>query len=242
MPLLEIRNLVVRYGEIEALHGATVAVDEGQVVTLLGANGAGKSTTLRAISGLARPASGDILFDGRSIGALGPEAIARLGISHVPEGRRVFPGLTVKENIMLGASNRRGSKSEISREADAMFDLFPDIRSFSNALGWTLSGGQLQMVAVARGLMAKPRLLLLDEPSLGLAPVIVQAVFKIISEIRRNTTVLLVEQNARMGLSVADYGYVLETGRIVLGGKPDELWGNEAIRAAYLGGHAKATA
>jgi branched-chain amino acid transport system ATP-binding protein len=242
MPLLEIRNLVVRYGEIEALHGATVAVDEGQVVTLLGANGAGKSTTLRAISGLARPASGDILFDGQSIAALGPEAIARLGISHVPEGRRVFPGLTVKENIMLGASNRRASKSEISREADAMFDLFPDIRSFSNALGWTLSGGQLQMVAVARGLMAKPRLLLLDEPSLGLAPVIVQAVFKIISEIRRNTTVLLVEQNARMGLSVADYGYVLETGRIVLGGKPDELWGNEAIRAAYLGGHAKATA
>ena len=242
MPLLEIRNLVVRYGEIEALHGATVAVDEGQVVTLLGANGAGKSTTLRAISGLARPASGDILFDGRSIATLGPEAIARLGISHVPEGRRVFPGLTVKENIMLGASNRRASKSEISREADAMFDLFPDIRSFSNALGWTLSGGQLQMVAVARGLMAKPRLLLLDEPSLGLAPVIVQAVFKIISEIRRNTTVLLVEQNARMGLSVADYGYVLETGRIVLGGKPDELWGNEAIRAAYLGGHAKVSA
>jgi len=242
MPLLEIRNLVVRYGEIEALHGATVAVDEGQVVTLLGANGAGKSTTLRAISGLARPASGDILFDGKSIAALGPEAIARLGISHVPEGRRVFPGLTVKENIMLGASNRRASKSEISREADAMFDLFPDIRSFSSALGWTLSGGQLQMVAVARGLMAKPRLLLLDEPSLGLAPVIVQAVFKIISEIRRNTTVLLVEQNARMGLSVADFGYVLETGRIVLGGKPDELWGNEAIRAAYLGGHAKDTA
>jgi branched-chain amino acid transport system ATP-binding protein len=242
MPLLEIRNLVVRYGEIEALRGVTFAVEEGQVVTLLGANGAGKSTTLRAISGLAKPTSGDILFDGKSIASLGPEAIVRMGISHVPEGRRVFPGLTVKENIMLGASNRRASTSEISREADAMFDLFPDIRKFTNALGWTLSGGQLQMVAVARGLMAKPRLLLLDEPSLGLAPVIVQAVFKIISEIRRNTTVLLVEQNARMGLSVADYGYVLETGRIVLGGKPDELWGNEAIRAAYLGGHAKASA
>jgi branched-chain amino acid transport system ATP-binding protein len=242
MPLLEIRNLVVRYGEIEALRGATIAVGQGQVVTLLGANGAGKSTTLRAISGLAKPASGEILFDGKSIAGLGPEAIVRMGISHVPEGRRVFPGLSVKENIMLGASNRRASASQISREADGMFDLFPDIRKFSGALGWTLSGGQLQMVAVARGLMAKPRLLLLDEPSLGLAPVIVQAVFKIIGEIRRNTTVLLVEQNARMGLSVADYGYVLETGKIVLGGKPDELWSNEGIRAAYLGGHAKVSA
>ena len=239
MPLLEIRNLVVRYGEIEALRGVTIAVEQGQVVTLLGANGAGKSTTLRAISGRSKPASGDILFDGHSIAGLGPEAIVRLGISHVPEGRRVFPGLTVKENIMLGASNRKVGAAQISREADAMFDLFPDIRAFSNALGWTLSGGQLQMVAVARGLMAKPRLLLLDEPSLGLAPVIVQAVFRIISQIRKDTTVLLVEQNARMGLSVADHGFVLETGRIVLGGKPDELWGNEAIAAAYLGGHAK---
>jgi branched-chain amino acid transport system ATP-binding protein len=242
MALLQINDLIVLYGEIEALRGVSLSVEEGQVVTLLGANGAGKSTTLRAISGLARPAAGEILFDGRSFAGLGPEAIVRLGISHVPEGRRIFPGLTVKENIMLGASNRRVGKAQLSREADAMFDLFPDIRQFSNALGWTLSGGQLQMVAVARGLMAKPRLLLLDEPSLGLAPVIVQAVFRIISEIRRNTTVLLVEQNARMGLSVADHGYVLETGRIVLGGKPDELWGNEAIAAAYLGGHAKATA
>ena len=242
MALLEIRNLVVRYGEIEALRGVSFSVEEGKVVTLLGANGAGKSTTLRAISGLAKPTSGEIMFDGQTISGLGPEAIVRLGISHVPEGRRVFPGLTVKENIMLGASNRRAAKAQLSREADAMFDLFPDIRKFSDALGWTLSGGQLQMVAVARGLMAKPKLLLLDEPSLGLAPVIVQAVFKIISEIRRNTTVLHVEQNARMGLSVADYGYVLETGRIVLGGKPDVLWGNEAIAAAYLGGHAKVPA
>jgi branched-chain amino acid transport system ATP-binding protein len=242
MALLEIRDLVVRYGEIEALRGVSIAVEEGQVVTLLGANGAGKSTTLRAISGLAKPAAGDILYDGKSIAGLGPEAIVRMGISHVPEGRRVFPGLTVKENIMLGASNRKVASSQLSREADAMFDLFPDIRAFTNALGWTLSGGQLQMVAVARGLMAKPRLLLLDEPSLGLAPVIVQAVFRIISQIRKDTTVLLVEQNARMGLSVADHGFVLETGRIVLGGKPDELWGNEAIAAAYLGGHAKVRA
>ncbi|MDZ4369594.1 MAG: ABC transporter ATP-binding protein [Afipia sp.] len=240
MALLEINDLIVLYGEIEALRGISLKVDTGQVVTLLGSNGAGKSTTLRAISGLAKPAAGEILFDGKSIVGLGPEAIVRLGISHVPEGRRVFPGLTVKENIMLGASNRRVAKAQLSREADAMFDLFPDIRAFADKLGWTLSGGQLQMVAVARGLMAKPRLLLLDEPSLGLAPVIVQAVFRIIAEIRRDTTVLLVEQNARMGLSVADYGYVLETGRLALGGKPDELWGNEAIRAAYLGGHTKA--
>ena len=242
MALLEINDLVVRYGEIEALRGVSIKVEEGQVVTLLGSNGAGKSTTLRAISGLAKPTSGDILFDGKSIAGLGPEAIVRLGISHVPEGRRVFPGLTVKENIMLGASNRRVAKSQLSREADAMFDVFPDIRAFADKLGWTLSGGQLQMVAVARGLMAKPRLLLLDEPSLGLAPVIVQTVFRIIGEIRKDTTVLLVEQNARMGLSVADFGYVLETGRLALGGKPDELWGNEAIRAAYLGGHTKVKA
>ncbi|MBQ8102056.1 MULTISPECIES: ABC transporter ATP-binding protein [unclassified Afipia] len=240
MALLEINDLIVLYGEIEALRGISLKVEQGQVVTLLGSNGAGKSTTLRAISGLAKPAAGEILFDGKSIVGLGPEAIVRLGISHVPEGRRVFPGLTVKENIMLGASNRRVAKAQLSREADAMFDLFPDIRAFSDKLGWTLSGGQLQMVAVARGLMAKPRLLLLDEPSLGLAPVIVQAVFRIIAEIRKETTVLLVEQNARMGLSVADYGYVLETGRLALGGKPDELWSNEAIRAAYLGGHTKA--
>ena len=235
MPLLEIRDLIVLYGEIEALRGVSISVDEGQVVTLLGANGAGKSTTLRAISGLTRPAAGEILFDGRSIAGLGPEAIVRLGISHVPEGRRVFPGLSVKENIMLGASNRRVAKSALSREADAMFDLFPDIRPFANALGWTLSGGQLQMVAVARGLMAKPRLLLLDEPSLGLAPVIVQAVFRIISEIRRNTTVLLVEQNARMGLSVADHGYVLETGHMVLDGPYETLLRDDRVRKSYLG-------
>ncbi len=242
MALLEINDLVVRYGEIEALRGVSLKVESGGVVTLLGSNGAGKSTTLRAISGLAKPTSGEILFDGKSIVGLGPEAIVRLGISHVPEGRRVFPGLTVKENIMLGASNRRVAKAQLLREADGMFDLFPDIRAFADKLGWTLSGGQLQMVAVARGLMAKPRLLLLDEPSLGLAPVIVQTVFRIIGEIRKETTVLLVEQNARMGLSVADYGYVLETGRLALGGKPDELWGNEAIRAAYLGGHTKVSA
>src|ERR1700748_3581308 len=187
MALLEIRDLVVRYGEIEALRGVSLTVDQGQVVTLLGANGAGKSTTLRAISGLAKPAAGDIVFDGKSIAGLGPEAIVRVGISHVPEGRRIFPGRHGKENIMLRAPNRGVPATELSREPAAMFDLLPDMRKFTNALGWPLSGGQLQMVAVARGLMAKPRLLLLDEPLLGLSPVIVRALFKIISEIRRST-------------------------------------------------------
>ena len=237
---LEVRDLNVRYGEIEALRGISFVVEPGEVVTLLGSNGAGKSTTLRAVSGLSKPSAGDILFEGKSIAGLGPETIVRLGISHVPERRRVFPGLTVRENIMLGASNRRPDRKSLASETDGMFELFPDILPFADALGWTLSGGQQQMVAVARGLMAKPRLLLLDEPSLGLAPIIVQSVFRIISEIRRRgTTVLLVEQNARMGLSVADRGYVLETGNLVLGGKPDELWNNDAIRAAYLGGGAK---
>ena len=244
MPLLELNDVAVLYGEIEAVHGISIAVEPGEVVTLLGSNGAGKSTTLRVISGLVRPASGEILLDGVSIVGLSPEQIARRGIAHVPEGRRVFPGLTVRENIMLGASNRgRIGKARLRAEADEMFDLFPDIRPFADALGWTLSGGQLQMVALARGLMAQPRLLLLDEPSLGLAPVIVQAVFAIIREIqRRGTTVLLVEQNARMGLSVANRGYVLETGRLVLSGSPEVLWANDDIRAAYLGGRGKAAA
>ena len=238
MPLLSLDGLVVRYGEIEALRGLSLSIEVGEVVTLLGANGAGKSTTLRAISGLQKPAGGDIVFDGKSIAGLGPEAIVKLGVAHVPEGRRLFPGLSARENIMLGASSRgRVAKSALVRESDEMFDLFPDIRPFADALGWTLSGGQQQMVAVARGLMAKPRLLLLDEPSLGLAPVIVQKVFAIIGEIRqRGTTVLLVEQNARMALSVADRGYVLETGRLALSGSPAQLWSNDEIRAAYLGG------
>jgi branched-chain amino acid transport system ATP-binding protein len=238
MPLLALDGLTVRYGEIEAVHGLTLSVEAGEVVTLLGANGAGKSTTLRAISGLQQPAAGEIVFDGKSITGLSPETVVKLGIAHVPEGRRIFPGLSARENIMLGASNRgRIAKAALISESDRMFDLFPDIRPFADALGWTLSGGQQQMVAVARGLMAKPRLLLLDEPSLGLAPVIVQRVFAIIGEIRRRgTTVLLVEQNARMALSVADRGYVLETGRLAVSGKPGELWSNDEVRAAYLGG------
>ncbi len=240
MALLELIDLSVNYGEIEALRGVSFSVEEGSVVALLGSNGAGKSTTLRAISGLVAPRAGSILFDGQPIGGLSPREIVRRGVAHVPEGRRLFPGLTVRENIMLGASNGGASSAEIRREADAMFDLFPDIRRFADSLGWTLSGGQQQMVSVARGLMAKPRLLLLDEPSLGLAPVIVQAVFRIIDEIhRRGATVLLVEQNARMALKSASYGYVLETGRLVFGGAPETLWSDERIRDAYLGAGAR---
>ena len=244
MSLLSLDALVVRYGEIEALRGVSLSIEAGEVVTLLGGNGAGKSTTLRAISGLLKATSGNVTFDGRSLAGLGPEAIVKLGIAHVPEGRRLFPGLTSRENIMLGASNRgRIDKAELRREADSMFDLFPDIRPYADSLAWMLSGGQQQMVAVARGLMAKPRLLMLDEPSLGLAPVIVQKVFSIIGEIRRRgTTVLLVEQNARMALSVADRGYVLETGRLAVSGKPAELWSNDEVRAAYLGGRIAKTA
>jgi branched-chain amino acid transport system ATP-binding protein len=238
MPLLELTSVATFYGKVEALKGVSLHVDEGEIVTLLGANGAGKSTTLRTISGLLKPQAGMVRFDGKDISGLSPRGIVRLGIAHVPEGRRVFPGLTVRENIMLGASNRSGvSSREMADGVEEMFALFPEIRPFAGALGWTLSGGQQQMVAVARGLMARPRLLLLDEPSLGLAPLIVQQVFRIIKEIgQRGTTVLLVEQNAHMALSVADRGYVLETGRLIVEGRPDELWNNEEVRAAYLGG------
>jgi len=239
MPLLELKNVASFYGSVQALKHVSLRVEQGEVVTLLGANGAGKSTTLRTISGLLRPASGEIWFEGQPIHDMAPEKIVRLGISHVPEGRRIFPGLTVRENIMLGTSNRgRLPKKQMDEEVAEMFDIFPVIKPFENALGWTLSGGQQQMLAVARGLMAKPKLLLLDEPSLGLAPVIVQQLFATIRVIHaRGTTILLVEQNANMALSVANRGYVLETGEMKVEGSPKELLGNEEVRAAYLGGH-----
>ena len=238
MALLELENVVAAYGNIRALKGLTLAVDEGEIVALLGANGAGKTTTLRVISGLMPPQSGTLRFAGRSIGGLAPGAIVKLGVAHVPEGRRVFPGLTVRENIILGGSNReRASRAELEADAEKMFGIFPEIKPFEAALGWTLSGGQQQMVAIARGLMSRPKLLLLDEPSLGLAPLIVQQVYQVIADVRRDgTTVLLVEQNAHMALSVADRGYVLETGQLVVHGKPEALWDNEDVRTAYLGG------
>ncbi|MEO8631674.1 MAG: ABC transporter ATP-binding protein [Betaproteobacteria bacterium] len=240
MRLLELKNVSSAYGSVEALRGVTLHVDAGEVVTLLGANGAGKSTTLRTISGLIRPTSGEVWFEGQRIDTASPEQIVRMGISHVPEGRRIFPGLTVKENIMLGSTSRGHlSKQEMARGVDEMFAIFPDIKRFEDALGWTLSGGQQQMLAVARGLMAKPKLLLLDEPSLGLAPVIVQQLFATIREIHASgTTILLVEQNANMALSVAARGYVLETGTMTVEGTTADLLDNEAVRAAYLGGHA----
>ena len=239
MPLLELKNVASYYGSVQALKNVSLRVELGEVVTLLGANGAGKSSTLRTISGLLRPASGEVWFDGQPIHHMAPEKIVRLGISHVPEGRRIFPGLTVRENIMLGTSNRgRLPKKQMEEEVAEMFEIFPVIKPFENALGWTLSGGQQQMLAVARGLMAKPKLLLLDEPSLGLAPVIVQQLFATIRVIHaRGTTILLVEQNANMALSVANRGYVLETGEMKVEGSPKELLGNEEVRAAYLGGH-----
>src|SRR5215475_3894871 len=238
MELLELENVIAAYGHIRALKGLTLAVEEGEIVALLGANGAGKSTTLRVISGLMAPQSGTVRFAADSIGGLPPGAIVKLGVAHVPEGRRVFPGLTVRENIILGGSNRaRPARAALEADAERMFGIFPEIKPFEGALGWTLSGGQQQMVAIARGLMSRPKLLLLDEPSLGLAPLIVQQVYRVIADIRRQgTTVLLVEQNAHMALSVADRGYVLETGQLVVQGRPEELWDNEDVRTAYLGG------
>ena len=238
MKLLELRDIEAGYGGNPVLKQLSLDVDEGEIVALLGSNGAGKSTTLRAISGLVPQVTGEILLAGQSLRGASAEAIVRLGIAHVPEGRRIFPGLTVRENILLGASNRRGvARRALEAEVDSMIGQFAGLERLQHALGWTLSGGQLQMVAVARGLMARPRLLLLDEPSLGLAPLIVQQVFRIVADIRAGgTTVLLVEQNAHMALSVADRGYVLETGRLLTAGTPAELWANGDVRAAYLGG------
>jgi branched-chain amino acid transport system ATP-binding protein len=241
MPMLELRNVESHYGSVQALKGISLRVEQGEIVTLLGANGAGKSTTLRNISGLTPLTSGEILFEGKPISRVSPEKIVRMGLAHVPEGRRIFPGLTVKENIMIGTTARgRLSRRQMEADVDEMYGIFPDLKRLSDALGWSLSGGQQQMLAVARGLMSKPRLLLLDEPSLGLAPIIVQQLFTTIRAIRAHgTTVLLVEQNANMALSVADRGYVLATGSVIMEGTPKELLGNEEVRAAYLGGGAK---
>jgi branched-chain amino acid transport system ATP-binding protein len=238
MALLELKNVESFYGNVQALKGVSLHVNEGEIVTLLGANGAGKSTTLRSISGLVSVTSGEILFDGESVLKVPSEKIVARGIAHVPEGRRIFPGLTVTENIMIGSSARKNvSSKQLEAEVEEMFEIFPPLERLRNSLGWSLSGGEQQMLAVARGLMSKPKLLLLDEPSLGLAPLIVQQLFATIRKIReRGMTILLVEQNANMALSVADRGYVLVTGNLTVEGTPDQLLNNEEVRSAYLGG------
>ncbi|MBC7326195.1 MAG: ABC transporter ATP-binding protein [Moorella sp. (in: Bacteria)] len=234
--LLRVENLNVYYGAIHALKGISLEVKEGEIVTLIGANGAGKSTTLKTISGLLRPRRGSIIYQGRSLNGLPAQMIVKLGVSQVPEGRRIFPNLTVKENLELGAYLRR-DREGINKSLEDVFRRFPRLKERQKQMAGTLSGGEQQMLAIGRALMSRPRLMLLDEPSMGLAPILVQEIFNIIQEInRQGTTILLVEQNANMALSVAHRGYVLETGRITLAGSAAELARSEAVKKAYLGG------
>jgi len=234
--MLKIDGLQVFYGAIQALRGISLEVSEGSIVTLIGANGAGKSSTLRTISGLIKPREGKISFQGQEIQGQPAQKIVALGISQVPEGRRIFPNLTVQENLELGAYLQR-DKGEIRRSMGVVFGHFPRLEERRAQMAGTLSGGEQQMLAMGRALMSKPKLLLLDEPSMGLAPMLVQEIFSIIEEIReQGTTILLVEQNAHMALSVADYGYVMETGKIVLSGTAAELASSEEVKKAYLGG------
>lgn len=234
--MLQLEDIHANYGNVKALRGVSLHVDQNSVVSLLGANGAGKSTILKTISTLLRPRSGSILFEGERVDRLKPEHIVQRGIVMVPEGRQVFPELTVRENLMLGSYARR-DRSGIQRDYDDVFDIFPILREKAKNFAGTLSGGQQQMLAIGRGLMAKPKLLLLDEPSLGLAPILVQEIFSIIKQIsRRGTTILLVEQNANMALDVSDYAYVLETGEISSQGKAIDMKQNDEVRRSYLGG------
>ena len=235
MNMLKVTDLKVNYGGIEALKGISFDVNQGQIVTLIGANGAGKSTTLRAISGLVRPSSGSINFMGRDITSLNSQKIVAEGIALVPEGRRVFANLTVKENLKIGAYLRK-DKDEIEEGIKDIYQRFPRLKEREWQLAGTLSGGEQQMLAVGRGLMARPKVLMMDEPSLGLAPIVVQGIFDIIREInRQGVTILLIEQNANMALKIADYAYVMETGRITMTGTGAELLENEAVKEAYLG-------
>ena len=231
--LLEVRDLTVSYGGIQAVRGISFDVPEGQVVTLIGANGAGKSSTLRSIVGLVKPSGGSIQFQRNELKGSMTENIVKKGITLVPEGRRVFVNLTVQENLRLGAYMR---SDDLTEDLNWVYDLFPRLKERSWQAAGTLSGGEQQMLAIARALMSRPKLIMMDEPSLGLAPIIVQGVFDIIREInRQGVTILLVEQNANMALKAADLGYVMETGRITMQGKGSELAENEEIKAAYLG-------
>ena len=232
---LNVENIHVYYGAIHAIRGVTFTVNEGEVVTLIGANGAGKSTILKTVSGLLRPKSGTISFDGTDITQIPPHKLVPMGLAHVPEGRRIFQQMTVEENLEMGAFTQ--PKGGIAMDLEKVFALFPRLKERRRQIAGTLSGGEQQMLAMGRALMSHPKLLMLDEPSMGLAPILVEQIFDIIRSLHRTgTTILLVEQNAQMALSVADRAYVLETGEITLTGTGDELIHSDAIRKAYLGG------
>jgi len=234
--MLKLQNIKSYYGNIQALKGVDIDISEGEIITLIGANGAGKTTTLMSICGVVPPRAGEILFEGKSIRGLAPNEIVALGIVQVPEGRRIFPFLSVAENLDMGAF-LRDDKEGIKQDIEYMFELFPILAERRNQAGGTLSGGEQQMLAISRALMAKPRLLLMDEPSLGLAPIIVKQIFEIIKKINieSKTTIFLVEQNANLALKVAHRGYVMETGRITLADTAQNLMANDDVRKAYLG-------
>lgn len=233
--MLQVQDISVHYGMIQAVHGVSFEVKQGEIVSLIGANGAGKTTILRTISGLVRPSSGHILFEGKNIEKEAPQKIVASGLSQVPEGRHVFSGLSVQENLEMGAFLRKDSG--VKEDYEQIFKKFPILKERRSQDASTLSGGEQQMLAMGRALMSKPKLLLLDEPSMGLAPIFIKEIFSIIQEIQaQGTTVLLIEQNAKMALSIANRGYVLETGKIVLEGTGQELLSSEAVKKAYLGG------
>jgi len=233
--MLKVKNINISYGAIHAIHDLSLEVNNGEIVTLIGANGAGKTSTLRAISGLNPIKSGEITYDGKLISNIGAHKIVSYGLSQVPEGRRVFGDQTIEENLLLGAYLRK-SKAEIKASMEEVFTLFPRVKERRKQLAGTMSGGEQQMLAIGRALMAKPKLLLLDEPSMGLAPIVVEEIFEIIKNIRKSgTTILLVEQNANAALQIADRGYVLETGSVVLEGLAQDLLHDDSVRKAYLG-------
>ena len=234
--LLEIKELHVHYGKIEALQGVSFGAEQGEIVSIIGANGAGKTTTLKTISGILKPTAGSMHFDGTDIATVAPYARVDLGISQVPEGRGIFPGMTVLENLEMGKYHRRNSRAEMAEDLDYVYQLFPRVKERASQFAGTLSGGEQQMVAIGRALMARPSLLLLDEPSMGLAPMIVAQIFEIVTKINsEGMTVVLVEQNAQKALSVAHRAYVLETGTVVKSGIARELLNDDAVKAAYLG-------
>lgn len=234
--MLKVEGLNIKYGAIHAVKGIDMEVNEGEIVTLIGANGAGKTSILKALSGLVKPSAGTITYDGKVLNKCSAQDIMKLGISHVPEGRRIFAGMTVLENLELGAYQRK-DKDGIKRDLEAVYERFPILKDRSKQNAATLSGGEQQMLAMGRALMANPKILLLDEPSMGLAPILVKEIFNIIKDINaKGTTVLLVEQNARMALSIAHRAYVMETGKIVMSGTGKELSESEEIQKAYLGG------